>query len=112
MGSNWRRTGGPQDDELDSAGCDGEPAGRRRSLKRTGHAVLVDKAMIGSATWLEAERRHGCARDAGRAVAGCDGGSSQSLHSTETLWRALESGIGGDADHGAGAQALLTSELR
>ncbi len=26
VGSNWKRTGSPQEDELDSAGLDGEPA--------------------------------------------------------------------------------------
>ena len=112
MGSNRRRTGGPQNDELDSAGSDGEFARRGRSLKRIDHAVLAVKAMVGSPTWLEVERRDGCAREAGRPVAGCDGGRSQSLHCTETVRRPVESGFGGDADHEAGVHTLLTIGLR
>jgi hypothetical protein len=64
--SNWKRTGSPQDDELDSAGSDGEPAIPRRSLKHIGHAEMVVKAMFGSPTWLEAECWEVCARQAGR----------------------------------------------
>jgi hypothetical protein len=60
--SNRKRTGSPQDDELDSAGSDGEPAIPWRSLKRIGHAVLAVKAMSGSPPWLEAECWEVCAR--------------------------------------------------
>ena len=41
MGSNRKRTDGPQDDELDSAGSGGEPAYQWRSLKHVGHAAKV-----------------------------------------------------------------------
>lgn len=60
--SNRKRTDSPQDDELDSAESDGEPAIPWRSLKRIGHAVLAVKAMSGSPTWLEAEYWEVCAR--------------------------------------------------
>ena len=60
--SNRKRTGSPQDNELDSAGRDGEPAVPWRSLKHTGHAEQAHKAMSGSPTWLEAERREVCVR--------------------------------------------------
>jgi hypothetical protein len=56
--TNWRSAG----DELVSAGCVGEPAGRRRSLKLTKYADEADKAIFGASTWLEAERREVCAR--------------------------------------------------
>ena len=45
MGSNWKRTLGPQDDERDSAGCLDEPAHKWRSLERTAHATVAAKAM-------------------------------------------------------------------
>ena len=54
--SNWKRTGGPQENELDSAGCRDEPAHSWRSLKLARHAVLAHEAMPGHITWLEAER--------------------------------------------------------
>ena len=38
MESNWRRTGGPQENELDSAGCDDEPAIVWRSPKSVRYA--------------------------------------------------------------------------
>ena len=47
MESNWRRTGGPQDDELDSAGCDDEPARRRRSPKSVRYAEVSVKSDAG-----------------------------------------------------------------
>jgi len=50
--ANYRSAG----DELDSAVCDGEPSTKWRSLKRTGHAVVVVKAMVGCMLWLEVER--------------------------------------------------------
>jgi hypothetical protein len=59
VGSNWRRKNGTQDDELDSAACDGEPSTKWRSLKHTGHAVVVAKAMSGRMVWLEVERSEG-----------------------------------------------------
>ena len=40
MGSNWRRTGSPQDDEPDSAVCGDEPAHLRRSPKHVRYAGL------------------------------------------------------------------------
>lgn len=64
--SNRKRTGSPQDDELDSAGSDGELAIPWRSLKHTGHAEMAGKAMFGSPSWLEAECWEVCARQAGR----------------------------------------------
>ena len=62
VGSNRKRTGSPQDDELDSAGSDGEPAIPWRSLKHTGHAAMAVKAMFRSPSWLEAECREVCVR--------------------------------------------------
>ncbi len=62
VGSNRKRTGSPQDNELDSAGSDGEPAIPWRSLKHIGHAGMAVKAMYGSPTWLEAECWEVCAR--------------------------------------------------
>lgn len=66
--SNRKRTGSPQDDELDSAERDGEPAIPWRSLKPIGHAEVAEKAMSGSPSWLEAECWEVCARQAGRPV--------------------------------------------
>lgn len=60
--SNWKRTGSPQDDELDSAGCDDEPADSWRSPEFVQHAGMAVKAMLGRITWLEAECREVCAR--------------------------------------------------
>ena len=62
VGSNRKQTGSPQDDELDSAESDGEPAIPWRSLKPIGHAAMAAKAMPGSPSWLEAECREDCAR--------------------------------------------------
>jgi hypothetical protein len=60
--SNRRRTGSPQDDELDSAESDGEPATPWRSLKPIGDAEMAVKAIYGSPSWLEAECWEVCAR--------------------------------------------------
>ena len=59
MESSRRRTVGLQDDELDSAGCAGEPPTIGRSLKITVHATVAVKAMCGRITWLEVERQEG-----------------------------------------------------
>ena len=61
MESNRRRKIGPQDNELDSAACDGEPSTKWRSLKLTDHADVVVKAMVGRMLWLEVERSEGMA---------------------------------------------------
>ena len=66
MGSNRRRTVGLQENELDSAVCDGEPSTKGRSLKRTDHATVAAKAMIGYILWLEVERPEGMAQEVGR----------------------------------------------
>ena len=66
VGSNRKRTGSPQDNELDSAGSDGEPAIPWRSLKHTRRAAMAAKAMSGLPSWLEAECWEVCARQAGR----------------------------------------------
>ncbi len=68
MGSNRRRTVGLQDNELDSAVCDGEPSTKGRSLKRTDHAAVAAKAMMGYRLWLEVERLEGTAQEVGRPV--------------------------------------------
>ena len=59
MESNWKQKIGPQDDELDSAVCNGEPSTKWRSLKLTDHAGVVAKAMVGCMLWLEVERSEG-----------------------------------------------------
>ena len=59
MESNWKQKIGPQDDEFDSAVCNGEPSTKWRSLKFTGHADVVAKAMVGCMLWLEVERSEG-----------------------------------------------------
>jgi hypothetical protein len=59
VGSSRKRTVGLQDDELDSAGCAGESPTLGRSLKNTIDAGVVDKAINGHITWLEAERQEG-----------------------------------------------------
>ncbi len=61
MGSNRKQKIGPQDDELDSAACDGEPSTKWRSLKHTDYAGVVVKAMVGCMLWLEVERSEGMA---------------------------------------------------
>ncbi len=83
MESNRKRTGSPQDDELDSAGSGGEPARSWRSLKSIGHAEMayesdvrvthvVGGGMLGSLYEISGET---CCRG--------DGDRSQSLHSTD-----------------------------
>jgi hypothetical protein len=57
VGSSRKRTVGPQDDELDSAGCAGEPPTLGRSLEIIVHAAVAVKAMYGHITWLEVERQ-------------------------------------------------------
>jgi len=52
--------------ELDSAVCNGEPSTKWRSLKPTGHAAVVVKAMVGCMLWLEVERSEGTAQEVGR----------------------------------------------
>ena len=69
MGSNRKQTVGLQDDELDSAGCTGEPPAKGRSLKITVHAVVAEKAMSGDITWLEVERQEGRSQQVGRPAA-------------------------------------------
>ena len=59
MESNRRRKMGLQDNELDSAACDGEPSTKWRSLKLTDYAEVVVKAMAGYMLWLEVERSEG-----------------------------------------------------
>ncbi|MBW2237930.1 MAG: hypothetical protein JRF39_02580 [Deltaproteobacteria bacterium] len=59
MGSNRKRTVGPQGNELDSAGCAGEPLTLGRSLEITVYAAVAGKAINGDITWLEVERREG-----------------------------------------------------
>ena len=66
MESNRRRKIGPQEYELDSAACDGEPSTEWRSLKLTDHAVVVDKGMVGYMLWLEVERSEDKAIEVGR----------------------------------------------
>ena len=70
MESNRKRTAGPQDDKLDSAGCVGEPARvkakpvHKRDLMYVVHVEqeVVRKTMYGNILWLEAERQEGGAR--------------------------------------------------
>ena len=62
VGSNRRRTGSPQDDELDSAVWCDEPARSRRSLEVMKHAGVADKAVLWPMTWLEAECWEVCVR--------------------------------------------------
>ena len=57
---------GLQENERDSAGCDGEPATKWRSLKLTVHAAVADKAMTGRILWLAVERPDGGAQEVGR----------------------------------------------
>src|SRR5258708_310698 len=57
---------GPQENERDSAGCDGVPATKRRILQLTGNAGVEDKAMSGGITWLAVERPDGGAQEGGR----------------------------------------------
>ena len=59
MGSNRKRTVGPQDNELDSAGCTGELPTLERSLKISVYAAVAGKAINGDITWLEVERQEG-----------------------------------------------------
>ena len=49
-------------DELDSVVHDDEPSTKWRSLKITGHAGVVDKAMVGYVLRLEVERSEGMAQ--------------------------------------------------
>jgi hypothetical protein len=46
VGSNRKRTGSPQDNELDSAVCNDEPAHTWRSLEHAQHAGMAGKAML------------------------------------------------------------------
>ena len=70
MESNRKRTAGPQDDELDSAGCVGEPARvkakpvHKRETMYVAHVEpeVVSKTMCGNIMWLEAERQEGGAQ--------------------------------------------------
>jgi hypothetical protein len=48
--------------ELDSAVRYDEPSAKWRSLKLTGHATVVVKAMVGCVLWLEVERSEGMAQ--------------------------------------------------
>jgi hypothetical protein len=73
VGSNRRRRVGLQDNELDSAVCDGEPATKERSLKLTDHAKVAAKAMVGRMLWLEVERPEGKAQEVGRPERRGDG---------------------------------------
>ena len=73
MESNRRRKIGPQDNELDSAACDGEPSTKWRSLKPTAHAEVADKAMVGCMLWLEVERSEGKVTEVGRPECRGDG---------------------------------------
>lgn len=41
--------------ELDSAGCSGEPAWVRRSLKIITYVTVADKTICGRIKWLEME---------------------------------------------------------
>ena len=75
MESNRRQKIGPQEYELDSAACDGEPSTKWRSLKLTDHADVVVKAMVGHMLWLEVERSEGKATEVGRP--GCRGDGIQ-----------------------------------
>jgi len=59
VGSSRKRTVGLQENELDSAGCAGEPPTLGQSLKITVDAVVVDKAINRHITWLEVERQEG-----------------------------------------------------
>jgi hypothetical protein len=70
--SNRRRKIGPQDNELDSVACDGEPSTKWRSLKLTDYADVVVKAMVGYMLWLEVERLEGKATEVGRPGYGGD----------------------------------------
>ena len=93
MGSSRKRTVGPQDNELDSAACDGEPSTKWRSLKPTDHAVVVVKAMVGRMLWLEVERSEDKAIEVGRPGHRGDGAqeSEPSKYCTALDARAMES---------------------
>ncbi len=88
MESNRKRTGGPQDDELDSAGSDGELAGLRRSLKSIGYAVTGVKSDI-RVTLVVGGGTSGSEREiSGETCRRGDAGRSQSLRSTAAdEWR-------------------------
>ena len=84
--SNWKRTGSPQDDELDSAGYDDEPAHSWRSPEIAQHAgnggesdagahFVVGGGMLGSLCEISGET---CCRG--------DGSRSQNLRCTARLW--------------------------
>jgi hypothetical protein len=84
--SNRKRIGGPQDDELDSAGCDDEPAHSWRSPKLVRYAgtgrngVKSDAGVhrvVGGGTLRSLRETSGetCSRG--------DGGRSQRLNSTD-----------------------------
>ena len=62
MESNRRRTVGPEDNELDSALCSGEPAIPGRSPEEVRCAGGADKAVTERTAWVEAERREGVAK--------------------------------------------------
>src|SRR6266704_6756903 len=86
VGSNRKRTGSPQDDELDSAGYDDEPAHSWRSPEIAQHAgnggesdagahFVVGGGMLGSLCDISGET---CCRG--------DGSRSQNLRCTARLW--------------------------
>ena len=93
MRSNRKRTIDPQDDELDSAACGGEPPIDGRSLKRTDYAEVVAKGMVGCMPWLEVERLEGKATEVGRPGHRGDGAqeSEPSYYCTALAARAMES---------------------
>jgi len=89
--SNWKRTGGPQDNELDSAGCDDEPAHPRRSPKFARHAGIGVESDAG-AHHVVGGGTSGRSREiSGETCRRGDVGRSQSLRSTARLknrpWR-------------------------
>lgn len=85
--SNWKRTGGPQDNELDSAGCGDEPAHSWRSPKLARHAGIGVESDAGAHHVVGGGTSGRCRETSGETCRRGDGGRSQSLRSTARLKR-------------------------
>ena len=83
VGSNQRRTGSPQDNELDSAGCDDEPAHSWRSPEIVQHAGNGGKSDAGAHHVVGGGMRGSLCEVSGETCRRGDGGRSQRPNSTD-----------------------------
>jgi hypothetical protein len=102
--SNRKRTGSPQDNELDSAGCDDEPAHTWRSPELAQHAEDGGQSDAGVHHVVGGGMLGSLCEKSGETYRRSDGGRSQNLCSTARQRKAAKAQTEGNRRSSAGKQ--------